>query len=276
MSIAIQWGYDNTQEGELGFVYLDSVQTFKKSFSGTVSKNPIDGGGNISDHFTRDNPIINISAIISGVDISLGLLGIEDENGYSPTNIRNSFPSAQVNSDDKSLVKLLPSSIGQFFTPQKPKISMAAQPVDIIQKVKESLESLFNRNVIQLIKLYEYSGTNLTTKPTINLVLTNFTATEDTTSGTGLNCEFTLEQITFGSYKKTVIPKNIRLANAEGLAEKGKVDSTPIDPSSPTATGPLATGYKVMNGPPESALYKISDTAKKAIGASIKAAAGED
>jgi len=51
MSIAIQWGYTDANAAILpltqGFIYFDAVTAFTKQLSGTVSKNPIDGGGNI-------------------------------------------------------------------------------------------------------------------------------------------------------------------------------------------------------------------------------------
>ena len=229
MSLAIQWGYDNAEVGSLGFIYLDSVQTLKESYTGSVSKHPIDGGGNITDHFTKENPTVSISAVISGVDISVGLIDMQDYNGYSPTNVRNAPDSVKVNSTDKSLVSLLPASIGQFFTPQKPKVVLAAQPADTLRAIRDNLKELFTQNKIQLVKLYEYQGATLRHKPLENLVCTALVFNEDVNSGEGLYCDITLEQITFASYKKTTIPNNIRLAgiSSEATSDKGKVDSTP-------------------------------------------------
>lgn len=232
MSLAIQWGYydsDTNPPVTEGFLYFSAVSSYKQSYTGSVSKHPIDGGGNITDHFTKENPIITISAVLSGVDISTKYKAIVDNNGNTPTNLKNAPDSVKVNSTDKSLVSLLPASIGQFFTPQKPKVVLAAQSVDTLDEIKNNLTELFNNNKIELVKLFEYQGNNLRNKPIENLVITSLVFSEDVNSGQGLYFDITLEQITFASYKKTPIPNNIKLSGvtSEGTADKGKIDSTP-------------------------------------------------
>lgn len=242
MSLAIQWGYtpvgySNQLPVSQGFIYFDAVTAYRKTLSGSVTKNPIDSGGNISDHFTRENPVITISAVISGVDISVNGISIFDENGNTPQNTRERRDPVRVNSDDKSLLTLLPDSIGQFFTPQKPEVVLAAQPVDTLNQIQEVLESLFSQDEAQLVTLFEYFGNNLTKKPLQNLVMTSLVFNEDANTGEGLHCDITLERISFVSLKKTQIPKGIQsqlvaadlAKRAESQNSKGKVDSTPQD-----------------------------------------------
>lgn len=238
MSIAIQWGYTNANAETLpltqGFIYFDAVTTFTKQLSGSVSKNPIDGGGNIADHFTRDNPIVNISAIISGVDISSKWKRIQDENGNTPTNIKQSVEPVRINSNSNPFVDLIPASLSQLFRPTSPTISLAAQSSETIVALQEQLEELFEDGKVQLVTLYEYLGNTLKRRPLENLVLTNIRFNINPESGSALFCELTLEQVRFSRIKKSQIPKSIRdTLVAEDLKRKaaetvngGKADST--------------------------------------------------
>lgn len=238
MSIAIQWGYTNANADVLpltqGFIYFDAVTAFTKQLSGTVSKNPIDGGGNISDHFTRDNPIINISGVISGVDISTKWKRIADENGNTPTNIKSIVDPVRINSNSNPFVDLIPASLTQLFRPTSPSISLAAQSSETIVAIQEQLESLFEDGKIQLITLYEYLGNTLKRRPLENLVLTNIRFNTTPESGSALFCELTLEQVRFSKIRKAQIPKNVRDSLvAQDLKNKaattvngGKADST--------------------------------------------------
>jgi len=215
MSIAIQWGYystssDNTEPLTQGFVYMDVVTAYSQSNSGKTSSHPISSGGKITDHFTKENKVINFSAIISGVDISTGLSGIVDENTNTPSNISlQTINPVSIKSSDKSLVEFLPDSIGQFFSPQKPVVTLQEASKNTYKGVKDLLESLFIDGNVQLVTLYEYENNKLFNTPIKDLVLTNLTFKEDADSGDGLFMDFTLEQVTFVKTKKSSIPKDV-------------------------------------------------------------------
>lgn len=237
MTLALQWGYrtGSTDEAEpltQGFLYMSCITSYKQSYTGAVSKQPIDGGGNISDHFTRENPVITLGVVISAVDISISGINITDVDGNTPTNIRSRVTPAKVNSDSNSLIKFLPNTVGQFFTPQKPSVVLASQSVDTTEQIRDLLKSLFNENAIELVTLYEYQGNNLKNSPTKNLVMTSLSFNEDSNTGEGIFADITLEQVTFVQLKKSTIPKNIAdllKKKGESTDNKGKVDSTPQD-----------------------------------------------
>lgn len=216
MSIAIQWGYYSTSNNDTepltqGFVYMDIVTAYAQTNSGKTSSHPISSGGKISDHFTKENKVISFSAIISGVDISTGLSGIVDENSNTPSNISlETVNAVSIKSSDKSLVDFLPDSIGQFFSPQKPVVTLQEASVHTYKGVKDLLESLFIDGNIQLVTLYEYEDNKLFNAPIQNLVLTNLTFKEDAESGDGLFIDFTLEQVTFVKTKKSAIPQDVK------------------------------------------------------------------
>lgn len=261
MTLAIQWGYPpyddvNSLPLTQGFIYFDAVTAYKRSYTGSVSKNPIDGGGLISDHFTRENPVITISAVISSVDISIKGINIFDLDGNSPNNTRWWKDSVKVNSNDKSLTNFLPDVVGQFFTPTKPQIVLASQPVDTLEQVRDLLTSLFDRNKVELVKLYEYENSQLLKAPLGNLVLTSLSFNETPESGEGLYCELTLEQITFVSTRTAQVPSGIREAllaqdlqkKGTTLENEGKKDSTvrTVDPDSSVLVGFGEKGRAVL------------------------------
>ena len=240
MTLAIQWGYGPTsykgrEPLSQGFIYFDAVTAYRKSYSGSVSKHPIDRGGLISDHFTIENPVITMSAVISAVDISIGGVNIKDMNGNTPTNRKQYIESVKVNSDDKSLVNYLPNVAGQFFTPMKPGVVLAPQPTNVLQQIQELLESLFTEKETELVTLYEYEKSQLKKSPTENLVMTSLVFNETPESGEGLFCEITLEQVTFVNTRKANVPEGISSAlvaeeldkKAATLENEGKQDSTP-------------------------------------------------
>jgi hypothetical protein len=240
MSIALQWGYYFSETNPpltQGFLYFDAVTALRKSLTGSVSKNPIDGGGNIADHFTRDNPIVTFSGVISGVDISSKYKNIQDPNGNTPTNLKPAVNAVKINSSSNPLLDLLPASVGQFFRPSSPAIVMAVQSGDTLKTIQQQLESLFLDGTIQLVTLYEYYGNNLKREPVENLVMTSLVFSDTPETGNSLQCEITLEQVTFSQAKKTQIPKNIGDAlvsqdlqnKAAGTDDKGKQDSTAQD-----------------------------------------------
>ena len=246
MSIALQWGYSSKVPSKSkGFLYFDAVTSLTEQYSGQVTKNPIDGGGSITDHFTRNNPIITVSAVLSGVDISVKGVDITDNSikGEKPTNDKSQRPlrytPTQVKNPQKNaLIGLLPDVVGRFFKPTRPDINMAAQTPDTLRAMKDLLIGLFSDNGVTLVTLYQYDGNNLRKPAISNLVMTGLTFKETPETGDGLFCDFTLEQVSFVSVKKSPLPQDIKIAaqvsadiqaRAEGNSPEGKKDSTVID-----------------------------------------------
>lgn len=246
MTLALQWGFYDSPTNPpktQGFIYFDAVTSFSRSYTGSVTKHPIDGGGLITDHFTKENPIIQISAIISAVDISAKQPTLVDYDGNTPTNARPVKEPVKISGSDNKFYKLIPSSVGQFFKPKNPDIIIASQNTDTIEQIKDLLISLFEDRV-ELVKLFEYDNGNLRKRPIDNLVMTSFIIKEDVNTGEALECDITLEQVSFSVSKKTQVPQSVSSAlvsadlakAAESENPKGKVDSTPTEPPPPRVT----------------------------------------
>ena len=240
MTIGIRWGEDLTDDLG-GFIYLDAVTAYTQNFKGQVTKHPIANGGNVSDHFIRDNPVITLSGVITGVDISTGVYLVQSFDGVEPVNTFPAPSAVSVNSTDQSVLqKFIPDSIGQFLGNATPNVVVDARRADLLDQIKQALTSLatgdaYNSNTgqytpsIQLVRLYEFDKANV--KKIINrLVITNVTFKEDANSGYALYCDITFEQVTFANLKKTTIPKDVvNSLKKKGAvkADKGKQDSTP-------------------------------------------------
>lgn len=239
MSLAIRWGNASIQEG--GFIYLDAVTSYTQNYSGQITKHPIDSGGNVTDHYIRANPIFTIGAVITGVDISEGTFLIRDDKGNSPYNSNEGPKPVSVNSTDQSVLKkFIPDSIGQFLSDSTPEVIVDSRRTDLLEQIRQALIDLtntitFNEKTnqfdptIQLVQLFEYDKTILR-KFINNLVITKISFKEDPSTGYGLYCDITFEQVTFAFLKKTDIPKDVQDSlkkKASGKNSKGKQDSTP-------------------------------------------------
>lgn len=249
MTLAIQWGSDSTIDlvaSTSGFIYFDAVATFTKSFTGQVTKHPVDSGGNISDHFIVENPRFIISAVITGQDISTKSVGVKSEEGFSPYNTREAPNAISVNSTDQSVLKkFIPDSIGQFLSDSQPEVIVDTRQTDLLDNIQDILERLvYNRdsddsfvdNRINLLKILEFEGTTLKRMST-SVVMTSITFRENAETGRGLYCDMTFEKVTFSFLQKTVLPKNIVASlnkKASAKAVKSKETGTEVlEPDTP-------------------------------------------
>lgn len=259
MSLAIGWGDSSTDS--YGFIYMDAVTAYSQNYSGKVTKHPIDLGGNVTDHFIKENPVFGVGAVISGVDISAGTFIIQDLEGNLPQNSNLPPTPVSVNSTDQSvLTKFLPNSISQFLPDSSPDIIVDDARVDLTEQIRQSLIDLSSGTVfnessgqfdpsVQLVRLYEYDGAVLR-KVINNLVMTKIGFKEDPNTGHALYCDITFEQVTFAFLKKTTIPKDVQNSlkkSSSDKSSKGKVDSTPDSGTAPKDTGPLRKAYKEAN-----------------------------
>lgn len=127
MSFALSWEADELNAG--GFLYFDAVLTWNRSFTGSVTKHAVDGGGNITDHYINNNPVFTMSAVVSATDISIASIALSDENGDTPSNIRGAPTEVLVKSNDQSLLmKFIPNVIGQFLPDTLPQVVMDGAP----------------------------------------------------------------------------------------------------------------------------------------------------
>lgn len=241
MTLAIKWGDDTSDVS--GMIYFDAVTLYNRSYTGQVTKHPVDVGGNITDHFIRENPRFTLSGVISSVDISTNVATLSAITGETIVNERDVVDPVQVSSSDQSLInKLLPASISQFVGTNKPEVSLAAERQEDRESIRDLITNLmngvrFNEDTgqfdpyVEVIRLYEFDGVTLR-RVTNNLVIANTTYNESADSGDALYVDLQIEQVTFAYLKKTEIPQDVQASlqkKAAPKSTKSKADSKTTD-----------------------------------------------
>lgn len=239
MSIAIRWQEDENDATTAGLLYFDVVTAYTQNYRGQVTKHPVDTGGNISDHFVKENPVFTISGVFTGVDISTGTFLIRDQDNNLPFNNDSVFENVSVNSNETNrFKKFLPDSIGQFLSDPTPEITMQEARQDLTEQIRDMIVNLvegirYNEKTsqfdshIQLVSIYEYEGRTIK-RIRNNFVLNNIMFREDANSGNALYADITLEQVTFARLEKTQIPADVANSikgKSAKKVSKGKQDS---------------------------------------------------
>lgn len=248
MTFAIRWGSLDDSGEDSNFIYFDAITSSTQSFRGQVTKHPVDNGGNITDHYIRENPIFQFTGIITGTDISSSSFLIKDEQGKGAYNAKQEPFSISVSNGGSNLLQYLPASISQFFSKQESNILIDTTPrtdltyevavrnmiVKLVKGVSYNSQTQKLENRIQLVDLYEFDDTNLR-RITNNLVITSFSVNETPESGDALMVDITLEQVEFVTLKKEALPENVKKEieiQAAAEKSKGKQDSTTKDVAS--------------------------------------------
>ena len=147
MAFALSWEPDEIQAG--GFLLFDAITSWNRSFTGTVSKHPIDGGSNVSDHYINNNPVFTMSAVISASDVSLTPFALSDQDGNKPLNSRAAPTGVSVTSSDQSLLmKFMPNVIGQFLPDTLPTVVMDGESEGQPPKEEKSYEAGITEGLI--------------------------------------------------------------------------------------------------------------------------------
>lgn len=230
MSLAIKFGDIDDPSSTSGFVYMDAATQYSRDFKGSVTSHPIGSGGKISDHFIRDNPVYSFTAVISGADISIGREFIVGESGDVPMNVFPDIPEVKIKGTENNLLSLLPDSVSQFFVDAEASVSVSnTRRRDTLVRIRSLLESLFDKDGLSLITLYEYKNNKLD-RFIDPLVMTSLSFKEDPDSGLALYISVTLEKILFTSLKTTTLTKkDVASLNSKNVASDLKPAAAPLD-----------------------------------------------
>ena len=245
MSLAIKWGNFEDIDSFSGMIYLDATTSYSQEYKGQVTKHPIDAPASVVDHYYKENPIFNISGVVSGVDLSSIPSSLRSDDGMFASNSRSQPFSVYFEEKGKDLLQYLPGSISQFLgkKSERPIVDLSPRTDfnseiiarDFLKAVMEPFR--YNprtgkfESYIQLVSLYEFDGTNIT-NITNDLVITSLRFREDVQSGDALWMDVTLEQVQFAFLREAIIPKDVIKAlkkKSEDKKNKGKVSSTSKD-----------------------------------------------
>lgn len=234
MSFALKYGSVDGPEDTSGLIYFDAVTQYGRDFSGQLSSHPLANGTQISDHYTRQNPKYNLSAVISGVDLSTWTYLIQDSDWETPINVYDN-ESVSITAPDEGMVKFLPDLLGQFFEPGEPEIRFDKSRTDFTPLVEEALIRLmqgfvydqandFWRSNVQLVTLLEWDGVILKNRIP-DLVITNMSFQEDVNSGDSLVVNMALEQVTYAAVRATKLDQTITRQFADQAAAERRMSN---------------------------------------------------
>ena len=249
-------------------IWLDAVLSFRETYSGSVTKHPIESGANISDHIIEDNASFSIEGVVSGVEwhngpvhggasennspeeggffdiedipeATISALGMQDSVNL-PQNVGFVSISKQ---KSNPLISLLPDSIRQFLdqndTP--PTVTMGVvTEFNNIDATKQALIDL-NRGFVsgqnsnrikESVTIVEFDADWRILKSYENCVCIGVDFKEDSSTGEAIYPSLTFEQVRWVNVSTTTLPENVAVAmqaKASDLEDKGKQE--------PKATG---------------------------------------
>lgn len=245
MGFALKYGSVEQAGTESGLIYFDAVTQYSRDFSVQVSSHPLANGTQITDHSIRQNPKFNISAVISGVDITTWTTLVRDAEGVQPYNSYSNSPVSIEGND--SAFGWIPDTIGQFFEREEPIIYMDESRTDYTPQVEQSLISLMEgfvydeatnhwRTNVQLVTLYELEGL-MRKKEISDLVITGLRFQKDPKSGDALFFTMSLEKVTYKFLERVKLDQRIT-SEFKGMAseeeKKSNADSTVGDGNDPS------------------------------------------
>lgn len=253
MTLAIKWG-DGITGVSGGFIYFDAITSLNESHTGTVTSHPISTGSKLSDHFVRDNSKLSLSGVISAVDISN--VNLSQMEGEKPYNQDGTPPfEVSVTSTDQSLLqRFIPDVFGQFLPDQEPDILMGINEAvsgdealwdsnikfflsrlfeDSVLEYSPETANLESQVVVNAVEIWEISESGavnpLFPSPGRILLATGVTFKEDVSTGGGLHCDMTFEEVTVSSLSKASVAKRVDPSVSKKSATKkslGKADAT--------------------------------------------------
>lgn len=244
MSIAVKFGDLLNPEELSGFIYLDAVTAYTKTYDGRVTEHPLESGVSITDHFVSSNPKFRITGVISGVDLSpIPLMIFMD--GESPMNSQKTVAQpVTVNDTGSGLNRFLPDTIRQFMPKTQPQVVAESERENFSEIVETFLETImtgiqFNersnryQSMMSLATIYEMNGSQFGRSHS-NCVLTSFNLSETVESGEGLFLELSFEKVRFADSEVAEAPKpEKKTSTARGTSSKKNKGTTTAKDTTP-------------------------------------------
>jgi len=234
MTVAIK-----RENGDL--IWFDAILQLSRTYTGSVSKHPLESGAVVSDHVTKENPIITISGVISDVDFNLNrpVITASDAANYNISNkqfVNNTPVSATpvITPGDNALRRLLPESVAQFLDEQPAGVVVPeADRPKFAAALESDLTDMWSNT--EEFELIDFEGNRIDTVYN-NCVITSLSFKEDPDSGDALWPELTIEQVTFAESTSVAIPQRVAASiqsKASPTNGKGNQNTTKQESDTP-------------------------------------------
>ncbi|MDL2185609.1 hypothetical protein P5706_15600 [Pseudomonas sp. ChxA] len=223
MTVAIK-----RRNGDL--IWFDAILGWGQQYSATVTKHPIEGGGQITDHTTIDNPKLTIQGVVSDADFNMTrpIISSHDADNYGITQKQfvNNSPvtsSPEITYSASKYAKFLPEEAQKFLTQNSPTVFVPDSP--------KVMQSAFIENMLTTMwgeteefELVEFQDDTIK-RVFVQCVFTNVSFAEDPDSGAALYANLSIEQVKFATSVNVKIPQRVSDAMKPKTAEqrnKGK------------------------------------------------------
>ena len=266
MSFAIRTGVADDPYNFI-FIYFDAITSYTEDHRGTVTKHPVDSGGNITDHFINENPTYRFSAVLTGTDISSSAIRLKDAAGNTPINAMDQPTSISIKSSGSKLLQFLPGSVSQFLPTSMPEVVLDMDSIktdrvyeeatkyfltELIQGAYYNTTTSDREKRIKLVSLYQFDIYGNVLDIVQNLVMTGLTVNETPESGDALFVDITLEQVEFAKLKRESLPEDVKKELKPKVSTKkakGKQDSTVKSCNDPNGSGSTSSDTPKTDAP---------------------------
>ena len=235
-------------------MYIDSVESYSKSYNSNIANHPIDKSAVVTDHVSRDNPSFSLKGVISAADFHSQVTRSNELMSENVDPAYNNPVEGAVITTTSSLLDYLPGSVQQFISSTDP-TTVSVDPFRGFshQVARERLNRAWGK--AELITLLDYdqdiaTGRSVSVRRVENCLIQNYTDNEDVQTGDSFEFTITLSKTRF-AYLKEV---DIRVTKAEvadaSAGEEDKGDQTQADSNGgdPDDDGSGGTVFRSLPG----------------------------
>ncbi|CEF89382.1 hypothetical protein [Pseudomonas phage vB_PaeM_C2-10_Ab08] len=238
MTIAIK-----RENGDL--IWFDAVTEFGRQYRGSVSSNPIETGGKITDHITTENPVFTLTAIVSDADFNLNRPVINDNEAQTYKINNKEFVNTQPVSVPAVITtsrfdpsRIFPEVITQFIPPEIPSATVLPQKGDKVAYDIERQLIDMQRNA-EVFSLLDFRD-GIIWDQIERCIFTDLSFTENAETGSSLQPRMTIEAVTFTDTRYV----EVRVNKGRKTAKKEKRDTKEGDTEASNATSQDSPTFK--------------------------------
>lgn len=196
-------------------IWFDAILGWAQQYSATVTKHPIEGGGQVADHTTIDNPKLTIQGVVSDADFNLTrpIISIHDADSYGITQKQfvNNSPvrsSPEITYAASKYAKYLPEEAQRFLPQNSPTVYVPDSPRAMRSAYIENMLTAMwgDKEEFELVEFEE----DTIKRVFVQCVLTNVAFAEDPDSGQALYANLSMEQVKYANSVNVKVPQRVK------------------------------------------------------------------
>lgn len=195
-------------------IWFDAILGWGQQYSATVTKHPIEGGGQVTDHTTLDNPKLTIQGVVSDADFNLSrpIISTFDADAYNITQkqfVNNSpvITSPEITYASSKYAKYLPEEAQKYLPQTSPTVFVPDSPKPMYSAYIEGLLTTMWEGKEEF-ELVEFVDDNIR-RVFIQCIFTGVSFAEDPDSGAALYADLSIEQVRYATSVNVKIPQRV-------------------------------------------------------------------